>query len=337
VRLFLPVQTLRLADEAEARRLLRVLLLRFRAVSADPNDGKLPLSFNIIPRQRTRAALTIYAAVVAALPLLAPVRAAEDVRLSELSHIHGIAVNPQDPPQLILATHHGIFHASPEGLAKRVSNDANDYMGFTPHPEDSRVLFASGHPADGGNMGVIVSRDGGASWKELSPGADGPVDFHALDISRADPKTMYGLFGEVQASRDGGVSWEIAGSPDDEVFDLAASAITADTLFAATRAGLMVSRDGARTWQPTGPSGYPATMVYVGPDGSAYAFLLGLGLVKTASDSHDWETISATFGDRVLLHLAIDPSTPERMFAVTHEGPILVSTDGGRTWSEFPS
>src|SRR3546814_5804623 len=65
-------------------------------------------------------------------------------------------------------------------------------MGFTPHPADPEVLYASGHPAGGGNLGFIVSRDGGQSWAKLSDGAGGPDDFHQMDISKADPQVIYG-------------------------------------------------------------------------------------------------------------------------------------------------
>ena len=39
---------------------------------------------------------------------------AESVPLSEVSHIHGITVDPEDPSRLYLATHHGVWLASPE-------------------------------------------------------------------------------------------------------------------------------------------------------------------------------------------------------------------------------
>lgn len=263
--------------------------------------------------------------------------AAERIRLSEVSHIHGIAVDPRDPSRLFLATHYGVFLASPDGTAERVSDNRNDYMGFTPHPGDPDILYASGHPAGGGNMGFIVSRDGGETWEQVSPGAGGPVDFHAMDVSSADPDVIYGLYGTVQVSRDAGESWEIAASPPADVFDLAASALDPNLVYAATRGGLMVSRDAAKSWEPTGPAGQPATMVQVGPDGSVYAFVYGTGLMKAPGAALTWQAVSTEFGERVLLHLAIDRTNPQRMFGVTDEGRILASGDGGRSWEALGS
>src|SRR3546814_12827295 len=80
-------------------------------------------------------------------------------------------------------------------------------MGFTPHPSDPDVLYASGHPAGGGNLGFIVSRNGGQTWTKLSDGAGGPVDLHQMDVSKADPRVIYGVDGGLQDSTDGGRSW----------------------------------------------------------------------------------------------------------------------------------
>ena len=125
------------------------------------------------------------------------VPATEIVRFAELrkgTHFHGISVDSRDGSRVYLATHHGLFVVSPGGHATRVSRDSNDYMGFTPHPEDAELLYASGHPAGGGNTGFIASSDGGMTWRQLSKGARGPVDFHHMDVSKADPRVLYGTF-----------------------------------------------------------------------------------------------------------------------------------------------
>ncbi len=262
--------------------------------------------------------------------------AAKTVPINDVSHIHGIAVDPKDSSRLYLATHHGVFHTAADDTAEQVS-EISDYMGFTPHPSDADVMYASGHPPQGGNMGVLVSRDGGRTWEQMATGAGGPVDFHAMDVSRADPNVIYGLYGQVQASRDGGTTWTVAGAPPADVFDLAASAVDPDTVYAATMTGLMVSRDGGQTWEPTGSQGQPASMVQAAPDGTVYSFVVGSGLMKSPGAALDWRPVSTGLGERVLLHLAVDPTDPKRMFAVTEESQILASSDGGTTWQPLSS
>lgn len=262
--------------------------------------------------------------------------AANSVPLSDVSHIHGIAVDAENPQALLLATHYGVFRAE-EGTAERISENTNDYMGFSPHPTDPDTFFASGHPSGGGNLGVIKSEDGGRNWEQIAQGANGPVDFHGMDVSAADPSVMYGLYGQVQVSRDRGTNWEIAGAPPADTFDLAASGIDADTVYAGTRAGLMVSRDAGKNWRFAHSAEQPVSMVETAPGGTIYAFMVGKGLLKADESKLDWETVSSDFGQKVLLHLASDPSNPERLFAVDQDGQILASSDGGRSWQALIS
>ena len=105
------------------------------------------------------------AAVLGARPSL-PAHA-QQVAVSELkaqTHIHGLAVDRQDPSYLLMATHHGLFRTGPDGKAERISV-VQDFMGFNPHPNDPDILYASGHPADGGNLGFIASTDRGRTWE----------------------------------------------------------------------------------------------------------------------------------------------------------------------------
>ena len=263
---------------------------------------------------------------------------AQTIALAELrakTHIHGIAVDPRDGSRLYIATHHGFFVVSPDGQATRISRDSNDYMGFTPHPTDPSVLFASGHPVGGGNLGFIVSKDGGQNWRQLSLGVRGPVDFHQMDVSKADPNVVYGAFGGLQVSRDGGKNWTLIGPLPDGLMDLAASADATDRLYAATKGGLLYSNDAGATWRPAHLRKSAATMVQTGHKGEVYAFIIGLGLLRTEEPHLRWEYVSRSFGDRYLLHLAVDPGDPRRLYVVTNDKQVLVSKDDGNTWFEL--
>ena len=290
-------------------------------------------------RRRPPAAYLLAAIVAVGLAVgLWQTSAAESVPFSQLArqtHIHGIAVDRQDPSVLILATHHGVWRLEEDGTARLISDNRNDYMGFTPHPADPETFFASGHPETGGNMGFIVSRDGGRSWDQLSEGARGPVDFHAMDVSAADPDVVYGLYGGVQVSRDGGETWEMRAGPPADTFALAASSVDPDTVYAATRDGAMVSRDGALSWQRAHPARQPASLVETAPGGAVFAFVVGEGLVRAEEPQLSWQRLSNEFGEDFPLHLAVDPTDPERLYAVTRSGAVLASVDGGRSWRPF--
>lgn len=274
-------------------------------------------------------------AVALAASQLLPARA-QSIAVADLAnetHIHGLAVDRQDASYLLIATHHGLFRAGQDGTAERISV-VQDFMGFNSHPSDPDTLYASGHPASGGNLGFIASTDRGRTWEQVSPGMDGPVDFHQMTVSPVDPQTIYGAYGALQASRDAGKTWEVVGPPPDKLIDLAASAKDADTLYAATEGGLLVSRAGGAGWESI-IEGAPVTMIEVAPAGTIYAFVFGRGLIRAAEDKLDLQVVSSDWGERFLLHLAIDPGNSERLFGATQEGHVLTSTDGGRSWAPF--
>lgn len=255
--------------------------------------------------------------------------------LSEVSHIHGIAIDPADPSAVFLATHYGLYRGTSNGTAEPVSTDRNDYMGFTPDPANQGRLFASGHPEGGGNMGVIFSDDHGTTWTQISTGANGPVDFHAMTVSRADPKTMYGLSGGIQVSRDSGASWTIVGAGPDRVIDLAASPTVPNVVYAGTVGGLMRSADAGQTWALIGPANVATSMVEATADGSVYAFFAGGGLFMLSERDGKWSALASSFGQGYLVHMAGDGADPNHLVAVTEASAILESRDGGKTWEPF--
>ena len=255
--------------------------------------------------------------------------------LNKSTHIHGLAVDRNDSSRLLIATHHGLFRAGPDGSAERIS-EIQDFMGFNAHPSDRETLYASGHPAGGGNLGFIASTDQGATWRQISPGANGPVDFHQMSVSPANPKTIFGVYGDIQISRDGGQNWSVVAPAPNKLIDLAASSLSADAVYAATEAGLLVSRDAGKTFEAV-LSGAPVSLVEAAPGGIVYAFVIGKGLVRADEASLTFATMSEDFGEEFLLHLAVDPRDPNHLFAATGKGKILSSADGGRNWTTIGS
>jgi photosystem II stability/assembly factor-like uncharacterized protein len=258
--------------------------------------------------------------------------------LAKETHFHGIAVDPSDPSRVYLATHHGLYTIAPDGSANRISATTDDFMGFTPHPSNPLVLYASGHPASGGNLGFIASRDRGKSWAKLADGVGGPVDFHQMDVSKADPKVIYGVHRGLQRSADGGRTWSKVGPAPDSLIDIAASGKNADTLYAATKSGLLKSADGGRSWKSAHIIKRPATMVQVGGRGEIYAFIFGTGLVRADDGGVNWRLVSNAFGGAYVLHLAADKKNGRKIYAVTFNPQtraqaVVMSKDKGASWA----
>jgi photosystem II stability/assembly factor-like uncharacterized protein len=265
--------------------------------------------------------------------------------LAQVTYFHGLAVDAADRSRLYLATHDGLFIVEPkDGTAYPLSEIRHDLMGFTPDPRNPSILYASGHSARGGNLGLIASEDGGRSWRQLSEGVGGPADFHQLAVSATDPRTIYGAYeGLLQVSPDGGRTWEVVGPAPEGLIDLGASIKEPGMLYAATQVGLLKSEDGGRTWQDAYWLHQPATMVRVAPGGVVYAFVVGTGLIRSVEPKLSWQSVTEHgFGRDFVLHLAMDPASPNKLYAITiipqeKAQAVLASTDAGRTWAPLGS
>jgi mono/diheme cytochrome c family protein len=257
------------------------------------------------------------------------------VSLDRLPHIHGLAVAPSEPSRLYLATHDGLYLASPEGYAEPVPGLHGDIMSFVVHPKESNTMFASGHPPQGGSLGVHVSSDGGKNWRRFSAGGPDHVGFHDMDISAADPNVIYGVSSGLYVSGDGGHSWREVGPAPAGLIDLAASSRRTDTLFAATRSGLLISRNGGADWEPAYPLARLTTMAHVSPGGRVHVFILGVGLLTATEPGLSWQLVSKLFYDRIPLRMTVAPDDPKRLYIATATGAVLVSRDGGKTWIGF--
>lgn len=249
---------------------------------------------------------------------------------------YGLVVDRGDPSQILLATEQGLYAARLDGTARRVSETRDFYMGLAAHPNDPHILFASGHPPEGGNLGFVVSEDGGITWHKRADGVDGPVDFHEMDVSKANPQVIYGIYGTLQRSTDGGHSWESVGRPPAGITQLAASSLDEDTLYAATQQGLLKSTDAGRRWGQAHWTTLSATMVDVTPDGTVHAFVTGIGLVRADEENLDWETLSEAAHTGIIEYFAADPGNETR-YAITidpgtNAQSVIASRDGGKSW-----
>lgn len=251
------------------------------------------------------------------------------------THYHGIAFDRTGKATLLLASHHGLFALDKDGRATQVS-PMQDYMGFSANPVDPLSFYASGHPAGGGNSGFLKSDDGGVTWKQLSPGLRGPVDFHQMDVSPVNPQTIFGNYGGMQVSHDGGQTWADAGFSPLKLVAIAASGVNANQIYAATQNGLYNSADAGKTWQPLQFDGNVVSAVKTGPNGTLLAFVLGQGLMKAHEDKpKEWSLVSNGFGETIPLHIAIDSAVANHLALTTQNNEVLESHDGGLTWAPF--
>jgi protein-disulfide isomerase len=262
-------------------------------------------------------------------------------------HIHGLALDQTNPEVLYIATHTGLVRVRPNAVAEWVGSHRFDLMGFTTHPREANVVYASGHPdaptyrREGiGNLGLLLSRDGGQTWQTVA--LKGEADFHSLTYSPRDGGHLYGwsVAGQVGLHRISAATWVSERLPAQglsDVLSLAASPDPSGPLLAGTRAGMMLSRDAGVTWVRVTaiPANVPVTAVaYHAKDPRlvyAYASRSDLGLMRSRDGGATWEPTGfvADAGTPVIA-AAVGPG--EHAVIATTRSDVLRSGDGARTW-----
>lgn len=266
--------------------------------------------------------------------------------------LHGLAVRPDG--DLYVATHYGLYLLKNDTDLYRIGNVEDDLMGFSTHPKDPNKVYASGHPPEGGDLGVMVSEDGGVSWRQIFRGLEGEaVDFHAMALSPADPNILYGWHGgKLYVTRDGGKTWkfasaqgltnviELAGGTKvlqkADVTSLVADAKMPQRIYAGTYNGLYLSSDMGETWHRISDVGFVGG---VAPDPKGgdviYAFTERYGMAKSQNGGATWLSIGNGISIRppeAVLYLAVHPLESEVIYAGTTAGKIFKSESGGSTW-----
>jgi photosystem II stability/assembly factor-like uncharacterized protein len=231
--------------------------------------------------------------------------------------IHGVGISEFDESNsnysLYLATHNGLFKkelgSNYSGWID-VGTDKSDLMGFAIDPSDRSIMYSSGHPQIGGNLGLRISTDYGVTWQNVSDVTDPtPVDFHTITVGN-NTEILYAassMGDDVFISASKGNNWSITSPPNgQQVVTLAVNQSNSNNVYAATTEGLFSSKDQGNNWQEIDDeiisgNNSMVTGIEVSSDGkTAYAFV-----VPNQSDDETSEN-----------------------------GYITKSIDGGTTWTK---
>ena len=256
------------------------------------------------------------------------------IPVDRITHGHGLAVDIADSGKVYIATHHGLLLLKDEKDLFQIGKSQDDYMGFSPHPQNANIFFSSGHPSFGGNLGFQKSEDGGFSWKKISNGLDGPVDFHAMAVSPVNADLVYGWYrGNLQRTTDGGISWEKFPT-DFPIVLLAADPKNQDIVYAASPLGLFISESQGRNWRLLF-DGF-VSVVAIHPENSQMliSYSEKFGLAKSEDGGITWRPITNDI-DGTLLFIAFDRQASSRAYALDHNNSLYKTADSGETWSKI--
>ncbi len=239
-------------------------------------------------------------------------------------HVHGLGVNPKDGA-LFAATHTGLFRIV-EGKAERVGDRYQDTMGFTIIGPDHFV--GSGHPdvrdyTAGklpGLLGLIETTDAGHKWTPKS--LLGKVDFHLLSFAQGQIYGFDSTGGKFMVSKDG-KDWDTRSQIN--LLSFAVSPNQAQFVLGASESGLLVTKDGGRSW---GPVSGPLLVLLDWPEPALLFGVDAEGGVDRSGDGGSSWTLQGSLPGPAEAFLA----TSERLFAAVHEDAIYASDDLGVTW-----
>jgi photosystem II stability/assembly factor-like uncharacterized protein len=191
--------------------------------------------------------------------------------------------------------------------------------------------------AAGGDAGLMISEDGGATWRSamppLAPGAG--ISFLAFHPAR--PGLLFaGTFRHPFRSDDLGRTWtRIAGGmvEDTEVFGIDFLPGKPDDFWAATCGWVYRTTDGGASWirHRDGLADRRTHVVRIDPRDPARILA---GTTGGLFESRDAGTSFHRITPEVVVNtLVFDPANPERLVMGTESDGVLVSEDGGASFS----
>lgn len=258
-------------------------------------------------------------------------------------HVHSVALHPNDPDVVYLGTHRGLFVVR-DGKKERVGESGDDFMGLAVHQTDPNILYGSGHSETAGeNLGLIVSLDAGETWEARSDGIGGPVDFHFLFSSPANPNRLYGVYEfekSWQVSDDGGFTWrahEWSGLPLPISF--VADPLDVDTIWASTIGGLYLSEDAGVTWVNYEIAEFKKDAVFataIHPQGISAGIIVyteNYGILVSDDGGTSWQVVGAFDKTDPVLYLLWSTADKNVLYALTRSDALYQSQDAGRSWA----
>ncbi len=259
------------------------------------------------------------------------------------NHIHGIGVHPTNPLIIYVGTHEGLLTYNEKKQWFLVGKSQDDYMGFTTHPTDNTKFYSSGHTPKGGNLGFQMTTNGGESWQQISMPNQ---DFHALAIAPSNPKIMYGFITSgnprIMKSEDEGKNWQSTQMTGliDAPFNLVVNPTNPNHIYATTRYGIYESQNSGDDWlllgdtQKTQVLGLAASQERDKIVLYGYRFDQSLpGIYRSYNQAQSWEKLGDIPGG--VLFMAIAPSNPRIIYAVTNKNLVFQSQNFGTSWQEL--
>lgn len=229
----------------------------------------------------------------------------------------------------------GFFRSTDGGVTWKESGELKNeaIQSMTQSDFDPNVIIV------GTINGVWTSKNKGGSWEKIvSPSM--PVNIDSLAIDPRNTSTIYaGTWWRAYKTTDSGKSWRLIkdGMIDDsDVFAVDIDKRNPDHIIASACSGIYESQNAGEKWSkfPGIPSSSRRTrdiLQHPTMPGVVYAATTE-GFWMTANAGKSW-TLS-TQRNLEINSIAVHPDEPNRVYIGTNSYGVMVSNDGGRSFSE---
>lgn len=252
----------------------------------------------------------------------------------DMGHIHFLAFEVGGAKRMLVGAHNGLSVTGDGGRTwSSMGLDGKDTMSVAMNSRDPRSMVVGGH------LVFVRTRDGGATWESIGKGLPS-LDIHGLAGSWSDPDTLYAYVvdGGLFVSQDGGTSWKATGSnpPSDHIMSLAVNPGDPQVVYAGDmERGIYRSTDGGNTWVETASIGDKRIMALeVDPRNPDTLYAATPAGVYVGRDRGDKWTLPAGWpAGTGATGLSNNPNEPGTLYALKDSGGLLISRDGGESWT----
>lgn len=225
-----------------------------------------------------------------------------------------------------------VFAAARETWANHVHMEGGPFIGVVlsvaVDPMNPETLYCVAY---GG--GVFKSWDRGASWTAINQGLPNRQVL-SLVIDRKDSNRLYvGTDQGIFHSSDKGALWKPL-SPilrERNIRALVLDPEDSNILYAATDNGIFQGQGEKWTRFSKGLSSKDVRAVVLSTQGELFAGTFN-GVFKRNKKRSVWNPIHNGLEDKKVRALAIDPSSPDTLYAGTALGGVFKTTSGGKRW-----
>lgn len=231
-----------------------------------------------------------------------------------------------------LVTLNGLYRRQADGGFQHLGSNFTGLFALAVDPRNPRVCYAATL------NGAMTSSTGGERWRvatgwDMTEPKDIALDPHAPD------HIYLALPDGVAVSADAGATWprREQGLPDRGKYTqtIEVDRAQAGRVLAGCESGIYLTEDGAATWRRVLPTRATVDDIQQSPHDPRWwlAVTQSDGAFESRDGGRTWQKLAGVPAAEALYNVAFDPTNAQRIAIASWHYGLLVTEDGGRTWT----